>query len=37
MISEGNKVFTKDKMTADVMYTVFGHFMEVNDEGKLIT
>ena len=27
----------QDKMTADVMYTVFGHFMEVSDEGKLIT
>ena len=36
MISEGNKVFTKGKMTADGMDTIFGHFIEVNDEGKLI-
>lgn len=37
MISEGNKVFTKGKMTADGIDTIFGHFMEVNDDGKLIT
>ena len=34
MISEGNKVFVKVIAKADGMNTIFGHYFEVNDEGK---
>jgi len=37
MISEGNKVFCKANATAVGMETIFGHYFEVNDEGKLVT
>lgn len=36
MISEGNKVFVKVIAKADGMNTIFGHYFEVNDEGKTI-
>ena len=36
MIAEGNKVFTKANAKADGMDTIFGHYSEINDEGKLI-
>ncbi len=36
MISEGNKVFVKVIAKADGMDTIFGHYFEVNDEGKTI-
>ena len=36
MISEGNKVFVKVKAKADGMDTIFGHYFEINDEGKTI-
>ena len=36
MISEGNKVFSKAIAKADGMDTIFGHYFELNDEGKLI-
>ena len=35
MIAEGNKVFTKCNAKADGMDTVFGHYAEYSDEGKL--
>ena len=37
MISEGNKVFVKCefKATADNMNTMFGHYFEVADDGKI--
>ena len=37
MIAEGNKVFTKCNATADGMDTIFGHYAEYTDEGKLKT
>ena len=37
MISEGNKVFVRVKGSADGMETMFGHFFEVSDSGKMIT
>ena len=37
MISEGNKVFVRVKATADGMETMFGHYFEVSDSGKLTT
>jgi len=37
MISEGNKVFVRVKATADGMDTIFGHYFEVNDNGKMTT
>tara|TARA_B000000557_G_scaffold172919_1_gene140643 strand:+ start:63 stop:434 length:372 start_codon:yes stop_codon:yes gene_type:complete len=36
MISEGNKVFVKVIAKADGMDTIFGHYFEINDEGKII-
>ncbi len=36
MISEGNKVFVKVIAKADGMDTIFGHYFEVNDEGKTV-
>ena len=36
MISEGNRVFVKVIAKADGMDTIFGHYFEVNDEGKTI-
>ena len=36
MISEGNKVFSKAIAKADGMDTIFGHYFELNDEGKTI-
>ena len=36
MIAEGNQVFTKANAKADSMDTIFGHYSEINDEGKLI-
>ena len=36
MIAEGNKVFTKVNAKADGMDTIFGHYSELNDHGKLI-
>lgn len=36
MISEGNKVFVKVIAKADGMDTIFGHYFEINDEGKTI-
>ena len=36
MISEGNKVFSKAIARADGMDTIFGHYFELNDEGKTI-
>ena len=36
MIAEGNKVFTKVNAKADGMDTIFGHYAEYSDEGKLI-
>ena len=36
MISEGNKVFVKVTAKADGMDTIFGHYFEINDEGKTI-
>jgi len=36
MISEGNKVFVKVIAKAEGMDTIFGHYFEVNDEGKTI-
>ena len=35
MIAEGNKVFTKCNAKADGMDTIFGHYAEYSDEGKL--
>ena len=35
MISEGNKVFVKATAKADGMDTIFGHYFEVSDDGKL--
>ena len=35
MIAEGNKVFTKCNAKADGMDTIFGHYAEYTDEGKL--
>ena len=35
MIAEGNKVFTKCNAKANGMDTVFGHYAEYSDEGKL--
>ena len=35
MIAEGNKVFTKVNAKADGMDTIFGHYFEVGDDGKL--
>ncbi len=35
MIAEENKVFTKCNAKADGMDTVFGHYAEYSDEGKL--
>ena len=35
MISEGNKVFTKCNAKADGRDTIFGHYAEYSDEGKL--
>ena len=37
MISEGNKVFVKVKGKADGMETMFGHYFEVSDNGKMTT
>ena len=37
MIAEGNKVFTKCNAKADGMDTIFGHYAEYTDEGKLKT
>ena len=37
MISEGNKVFVKVKATADGMDTMFGHYFEVSESGKMTT
>jgi ketosteroid isomerase-like protein len=37
MIAEGNKVFTKINASADGMDTIFGHYFEVNDHGKITT
>ena len=36
MISEGNKVFVKCRAKADGMDTIFGHYFEINDEGKTV-
>ena len=36
MISEGNRVFVKVIAKADGMDTIFGHYFEINDEGKTI-
>ena len=36
MISEGNKVFVKVIAKADGMDTIFGHYFEIDDEGKTI-
>tara|TARA_Y100001980_G_C14542116_1_gene320355 strand:+ start:556 stop:927 length:372 start_codon:yes stop_codon:yes gene_type:complete len=36
MISEGNKVFVKVIAKADGMDTIFGHYFEINNEGKTI-
>ena len=36
MIAEGNKVFTKVNAKADGMDTIFGHYAEYSEEGKLI-
>ena len=36
MISEGNKVFVKVIAKAEGMDTIFGHYFEINDEGKTI-
>ena len=35
MIAEGNKVFTKCNAKSDGMDTIFGHYAEYTDEGKL--
>ena len=35
MIAEGNKVFTKCNAKADGMDTIFGHYAEYTDQGKL--
>ena len=35
MISEGNKVFVKCTGKASGMDTMFGHFFEVADNGKI--
>jgi len=37
MISEGNKVFVRVKAKADGMETMFGHFFEVSENGKMKT
>ena len=37
MISEGNKVFVKCEGKASGMNTMFGHFFEVADNGKIST
>ena len=37
MISEGNKVFVRVKATADGMETMFGHYFELSDSGKMTT
>ena len=36
MISEGNKVFVMVKGSADGMETMFGHYFEVSDSGKMV-
>ena len=36
MISEGNKVFVKCRAKADGMDTIFGHYFEINEEGKTV-
>lgn len=36
MIAEGHKVFTKVNAKADGMDTIFGHYAEYSEEGKLI-
>ena len=36
MIAERKKVFTKSNAKADGMDTIFAHYSEINDEGKLI-
>ena len=36
MIAEGNKVFVKVRAKADGMDTIFGHYFEINDEGKTV-
>ena len=37
MISEGNKVFARVHATADNMDTMFGHYFEMGENGKMIT
>jgi hypothetical protein len=37
MISEGNKVFVRAKATADGMDTMFGHYFEIGENGKMLT
>ena len=36
IIAEGNKVFTKVNAKAEGMDTIFGHYSELNDQGKVI-
>tara|TARA_B100000989_G_C19510314_1_gene458658 strand:- start:1456 stop:1827 length:372 start_codon:yes stop_codon:yes gene_type:complete len=36
MISEGNKVFVKCHAKADGIDTIFGHYFEINNEGKTV-
>ena len=36
MIAERNKVFVKVRAKADGMDTIFGHYFEINDEGKTV-
>ena len=37
MIAEGNKVFVRVKAAADGMDTMFGHYFEIGDNGKMVT
>ena len=37
MIGEGNKVFVRAKATADGMDTMFGHYFEIGENGKMLT
>ena len=37
MISEGNKIFVRVHAKADNMDTMFGHYFEMNDQGKTVT
>ena len=37
MIAEGNKVFVRAKATADGMDTMFGHYFEIGENGKMLT